>query len=167
MENILEGLHRPGHFQGVCQVVDRLLEIVEPNELYMGQKDFQQCKVITRLVELKGKKDQITIIIVPTVREKKGLAMSSRNMRLSKDEYNNAKAIYETLVFIKQNLDTEINELKQASTKKLEEKGFVVDYVEIANADDLQTAQNLNQPSVALIAASINKIRLIDNMLLN
>ncbi len=167
LENILEGLHRPGHFQGVCQVVDRLLEIVEPNQLYLGQKDFQQCKVITRLVELKEKKDQIRINIAPTLREKSGLAMSSRNMRLSIDQYRKATVIYETLLFIKQNLHIEINELKKISIKKLEEKGFVVDYVEIANAHDLQTAQNLNMPLVALIAASINGIRLIDNILLN
>jgi pantoate--beta-alanine ligase len=167
LENILEGLYRPGHFQGVCQVVDRLLEIVEPNQLYIGQKDFQQCKVIARLVELQGKKDQIMINIAPTVREKSGLAMSSRNRRLSEQQYQHATAIYETLLFIKQNLHIQINELKKASIKKLQERGFVVDYVEIANTDNLQTAQNLNQPLVALIAASINGIRLIDNMLLN
>lgn len=167
LENILEGLHRPGHFQGVCQVVDRLLEIVEPDQLYIGQKDFQQCKVIARLVELKRKKDQITINIAPTVREKNGLAMSSRNIRLSKDQYRRATAIYETLLFIKQNLHIEINELKKISVKKLKEKGFVVDYVEIATVDDLQAAQNINQPLIVLIAASINGIRLIDNMLLN
>lgn len=167
VENILEGLYRPGHFQGVCQVVDRLLEIVEPNQLYLGQKDFQQCKVITRLIELQGKKNKIKINIGPTVREKNGLAMSSRNMRLSKEQYNNATAIYETLLFIKQNLDIDIHQLKKISIKNLEEKGFVVDYVEIANADDLQSAKNLNQPLIALIAASISGIRLIDNLLLN
>ncbi|HVE61959.1 MAG TPA: pantoate--beta-alanine ligase, partial [Chitinophagaceae bacterium] len=167
LENILEGHYRPGHFQGVCQVVDRLLEIVEPDQLYIGQKDFQQCKVISKLIELKGKADQISINIVPTVREKNGLAMSSRNLRLSKAESNKAKEIYGTLVFIKQNLHIDINELKKTSIKKLEEKDFVVDYVEIANADNLHAAKHLNQPLIALIAASINKIRLIDNMILN
>ncbi|MFN2437677.1 MAG: pantoate--beta-alanine ligase [Chitinophagaceae bacterium] len=167
LENILEGYYRPGHFQGVCQVVDRLLEIVEPDQLYIGQKDFQQCKVISKLIELKGKADQISINIVPTVREKDGLAMSSRNLRLSKAEYNKAREIYETLVFIKQNLHIDINELKKTSIKKLEEKDFVVDYVEIANADNLHAAKHLNQPLIALIAASINGIRLIDNMILN
>jgi len=167
LENILEGYYRPGHFQGVCQVVDRLLKIAEPDQLYIGQKDFQQCKVIARLIESEGKKDQIKIHISPTLREKSGLAMSSRNMRLSKDEYHNATAIYETLLFIKQNLHIEINELKKTSIKKLEAKGLVVDYVEIANRNNLQTAQNLNQPLIGLIAASINGIRLIDNMLLN
>jgi len=167
LENILEGLYRPGHFQGVCQVVDRLLEIVEPDILYIGQKDFQQCKVITKLVETTWKKNHIKINVVPTVREENGLAMSSRNMRLSKEQHLNAAEIYKTLFFIKKNLHTELNQLKNTSIKKLEEKGFVVDYIEIANADDLQTAQNLNQPLVVLIAASIDGVRLIDNVLLN
>ena len=167
LENILEGLYRPGHFQGVCQVVDRLLEIVEPDILYIGQKDFQQCKVITKLVETTWKKNHIKINVVPTVREENGLAMSSRNMRLSKEQHLNAAEIYKTLFFIKKNLHTELNQLKNTSIKKLEEKGFVVDYIEIANADDLQTAQNLNQPLVVLIAASIDGVRLIDNVLLD
>ncbi len=167
LETTLEGLHRPGHFQGVCQVVDRLLEIVEPNYLYIGQKDYQQCKVITRLVDIKGKKNQIKIYIVPTVREENGLAMSSRNMRLSKMQYINAAAIYKTLLFIKQNLHIDFNQLKRTAIKNLEEKGFVVDYVEIVNANNLQTVESIDQPLVALVAASIDKVRLIDNILLN
>ncbi len=113
------------------------------------------------------KSNQIIINIAPTVREKNGLAMSSRNRRLSESQSQNAATIYDTLLFIKQNLHIAINELKQTAIKKLEERGFVVDYVEIANADNLQTAKSLNQPLVALIAASINGIRLIDNLLLN
>jgi pantoate--beta-alanine ligase len=167
LETILEGLYRPGHFQGVCQVVDKLLEIAEPHYLYVGQKDFQQCKVITRLIEITGRQNQIEIQIVPTVREENDLAMSSRNMRLPKDQYQNAATIYQTLVFIKQNLQIEFNQLKKMSIEKLEAKGFVVDYVEIANASDLKTAQNNDQPLVALIAASLGGVRLIDNILLN
>ncbi len=86
LEKILEGKYRPGHFQGVCTVVHRLLEIITPDNLYIGQKDYQQCMVIKKLVELTGMKNLIKINISPTLREKNGLAMSSRNMRLTKQE---------------------------------------------------------------------------------
>jgi pantoate--beta-alanine ligase len=83
IENKLEGYHRPGHFQGVCQAVDRLLEIVQPHNFYLGQKDYQQCMVIKKLLEMTGRENSIQLNIVPTVREEVGLAMSSRNLRLN------------------------------------------------------------------------------------
>ncbi|MFZ1534928.1 MAG: pantoate--beta-alanine ligase, partial [Chitinophagaceae bacterium] len=86
IETILEGKFRPGHFQGVCMVVHRLLDIVQPDNLYLGQKDYQQCMVISKLVELINQQDTIKVNICPTLREKDGLAMSSRNMRLNEDE---------------------------------------------------------------------------------
>ncbi len=85
LETILEGQYRPGHFQGVCMIVHRLLEIVKPHNVYIGQKDYQQCMVIKKLIELIGMDEQITLNISPTLREKDGLAMSSRNMRLNED----------------------------------------------------------------------------------
>ena len=93
LETILEGKYRPGHFQGVCKVVHRLLEIVKPTRLYIGQKDYQQCKVITRLLELIKNEIELEIIICPTLREKDGLAMSSRNLRLNSEERKMAKMI--------------------------------------------------------------------------
>src|SRR5690242_13565632 len=86
LEKILEGKFRPGHFQGVCMVVERLLEIVEPDKLYLGQKDFQQCMVIRKLISLMGKENTISLEISPTLREPDGLAMSSRNVRLNEEE---------------------------------------------------------------------------------
>ena len=83
LETIWEGKYRPGHFQGVCLVVKRLLEIVQPDMLFLGQKDFQQCKVIAKLIEILNFEKKIALIICPTMREPDGLAMSSRNMRLS------------------------------------------------------------------------------------
>lgn len=167
VETLLEGKYRPGHFQGVCEVVDRLLEIVQPHNLYLGQKDFQQCMVIKKLVSLTGREEQLKLKIVPTMREEDGLAMSSRNMRLSADQRNKATSIYKALQFIKNNYGTiGFDQLKQKAGEDLGRNGFNVDYVEIANAEDLSSAQNNSQPLVALIAASIGNIRLIDNLII-
>ena len=168
IEHRLEGFYRPGHFQGVCQVVDRLLEIVNPDSLYMGQKDFQQCMVINKLLELTGRSGKIQMNISPTKREVSGLAMSSRNLRLSEDEKKLAVSIYHQLEFIKQHLHTiPLQTLKEKVTTYLGEKGFGIDYVEIARSADLQTSENTGEAEVALIAASIGKVRLIDNLVLN
>src|SRR6185503_13424353 len=104
METVLEGKFRPGHFQGVCQVMHRLLEIVLPNNLYLGQKDYQQCMVIKKLIELIGLNDTIKVNICPTLREVDGLAMSSRNTRLLPDERIKATTISAALRYIKENL---------------------------------------------------------------
>src|SRR5262245_46576859 len=92
LDTVLEGKYRPGHFQVVCQVVHRLLDIVKPDSLYLGQKDYQQCMVIKRLAELTN--SQVKIIICPTLREEDGLAMSSRNLRLSPEYRKKAAKIF-------------------------------------------------------------------------
>jgi pantoate--beta-alanine ligase len=167
IETVLEGHYRPGHFQGVCQAVDRLLSIVQPHELYMGQKDFQQCMVIKKLLDLLGKANEIKLVIVPTAREKDGLAMSSRNMRLDAQQRSIAPSIYKELSLVKQTLDQKsFEELKSLGRKHLEEKGFAIDYFEIANANDLTAAKKDSDGLVALAAASIGNIRLIDNLVL-
>jgi pantoate--beta-alanine ligase len=169
LETILEGKYRPGHFQGVCKVMDRLLDIVKPDNLYLGQKDYQQCMVITRLVELMGQKETTNINICPILREKDGLAMSSRNMRLNKEERDKATAIYSALTYIKNNLTPgNIQSLKTTALAKLTDEGFKPDYVEIANADTLQLVNDWDgkQKLVALVAAFLNEVRLIDNLLL-
>lgn len=168
IENRLEGFYRPGHFQGVCEVVDKMLEIINPDNLYMGQKDFQQCMVVKKLLELTGKDERIRLNIIPTMREADGLAMSSRNLRLNSAEKNTATAIYKELALIKANFHSQpFDQLKQSAKVHLEDKGFVVDYVEIANRNDLAPAINSGEPCVALIAATLGQIRLIDNLLLN
>lgn len=168
IENRLEGFYRPGHFQGVCQVVDRLLDIVSPENLYMGQKDFQQCMVVRKLLELTKKDKTVHLTIIPTTRETDGLAMSSRNLRLSQEEKKIATSIYKELLLIKNGIRSHsFDELKQTAKTHLEEQGFRVDYAEIANQRDLSPAENLHDSTVALIAASIGKVRLIDNLLLN
>ena len=167
IETILEGFYRPGHFQGVCLVVDRLLNIVNPQCLYLGQKDYQQCMVIKKLLSIRGK-NHIQLVICETLRENGGLAMSSRNMRLSPDDLQKATLIYATLLFIKENLEKiPINDLKKVAHQQLTKNNFKVDYVEVANANTLEQAQNNQQPLVALIAATLNNVRLIDNLLLH
>ena len=168
IENSLEGFYRPGHFQGVCQVVDRLLEIVNPDTIYMGQKDFQQCMVVKKLLEITGKNNSIHLNISPTIRETSGLAMSSRNLRLDPLEKKIALSIYQELTEIKKQLHlAPLVQLKETAKQHLEQKGFKVDYVEIANSYDLSPATEASKASVALIAASIGTIRLIDNIILN
>lgn len=168
IENRLEGFYRPGHFQGVCQVVDRLLEITDPHNLYVGQKDYQQCMVIKKLLELTGRDELVRLNIIPTMREAGGLAMSSRNLRLSEAQKKTATSIYRELSLIKNNFQSQsFGQLKQLAKEHLETEGFVVDYVEIANRNTLSPAKKEDEPLVALIAASIGKIRLIDNLILN
>lgn len=166
IENILEGFYRPGHFQGVCQVVDRLLEIIQPHSLYMGQKDYQQCMVIQKLLELTGRTD-LNLKICPTQREEDGLAMSSRNLRLNENGRKQALNISKVLNFMKKEINhLPIPEIKDIAVKQLEKDGFLVDYVEISDAKTLEPANSKTNPLVGLVAASLNNVRLIDNMAL-
>jgi pantoate--beta-alanine ligase len=168
VETVLDGKYRPGHFQGVCKVVHRLLDIVQPNNMYLGQKDYQQCMVIKKLTELIQSSTQI--IICPTLREPDGLAMSSRNMRLNAEERIKAVRISEVLLFIKQEVKQGyLQDLKERCANYLSAEGYKVDYVEIANANNLELLENWDGKTklVALVAAFLNEVRLIDNMLVS
>ncbi|CAN5870578.1 pantoate--beta-alanine ligase [soil metagenome] len=168
LETVLEGKYRPGHFQGVCLVVDRLLDIVMPNNLYLGQKDYQQCMVISRLIDITG--HQTNIVICPTLRETDGLAMSSRNMRLDASQRILALDIYEALSLLKKEIKKgSLTEIKLNAREKLTAAGFKVDYVEIADSGTLllQEQWDGSQKMVALVAAYLGDIRLIDNLVLN
>ena len=168
LETILEGEYRPGHFQGVCNVVHRLFTIVNPDQAFFGQKDYQQCMVIQKLVELENL--PVNIIIYPTIREDSGLAMSSRNMLLSSEEKDEAIAIYRSLIFIKENKELlSINDLQKEASQKLIDAGFQkIDYVSICDAKTLQPVSKITDDikAVALVAAYLSGVRLIDNMLL-
>lgn len=168
LETLLEGAYRPGHFQGVCQAVDRLVSIVSPDILYFGQKDYQQCLVIKRLLALTGR-EHIEMNIMPTVREEAGLAMSSRNLRLTPETREKAVALYKTLTFLKAHIAQKtVAELEQWGMGFLKTSGFDVDYVAIADATDLSPVHNTNgKKVVGLIAATIGGVRLIDNLVLN
>lgn len=167
LETKLEGAYRPGHFQGVCQVVNRLLGIVRPDRLYLGQKDYQQCMVISRLIELTGIPTEI--VIVPTIREKNGLAMSSRNQRLSPEQRQQAAAIFASLKKIQaDHAPGNLIPLKQNAIRELTSLGFRVDYVEIAGASDLEITDfwDGSKKLIALAAAYLGDVRLIDNLIL-
>ena len=170
LETLLEGKFRPGHFQGVCQVMFRLLSMVQPHQLFMGQKDYQQCMVVSRLLTLM--KSPIQLITCPTLREPDGLAMSSRNLRLSPEDRQKATTIYQCLMLIKQQLNQGVfwPVIKEKGEKMLTDAGFRIDYVELADANTLQPATATmatvyQSPRVALIAAFLHDVRLIDNML--
>jgi len=169
IETLLEGQYRPGHFQGVCQVMRRLLDVVRPDDLFMGQKDYQQCMVLQRLLELRGM--QTRLHRCPILREPDGLAMSSRNVRLTPEQRLKAPAIYKALLSIKagwQPGQTSGQALIATAMEILEEAGFRMDYVSIADATTLEPlASRHPAPAVALIAAFLEEIRLIDNMVLS
>jgi pantoate--beta-alanine ligase len=167
LETILEGKYRPGHFQGVCMIVDKLLAAVMPNVLYLGRKDYQQCMVISKMMELRHY--NIRLSICDTVREKDGLAMSSRNMRLNEVERKQALRIIESLTLIKNNIKKgNVDILKKDATLFLEANGYKVDYTEIADAEtlELQHEWDGEKKLVALVAAYLNEVRLIDNIVL-
>jgi pantoate--beta-alanine ligase len=168
LENVLEGKFRPGHFQGVCQVMSRLLGIMKPDHLFMGQKDYQQCLVIKRLIHIL--KLRVQFHTVPTIREADGLAQSSRNRRLTPDQRKNATAISRALNEIQENLvPGNPKTLLETARKTLENAHFKTDYISISKADDLQPILTWDgkEKAVALIAAFQGDIRLIDNILLN
>ncbi len=138
IEYLLEGKYRPGHFQGVCQVMFRLLGIVQPDDLFMGSKDYQQCMVVQRLLAIMEL--PTTLHRCPILREADGLAMSSRNTRLDAAQRTNAQAIYRALCGIKEgwSAGTSIAVLIATATTLLEAAAFRVDYVSIAEATTLQ-----------------------------
>lgn len=167
LETVLEGKFRPGHFQGVCLVVHRLLNIIAADQLYLGQKDYQQCMVIKRLIELENIKTSVNIC--PTLRESSGLAMSSRNMRLGDDERKQALTIFETLSYLKNDIRPgNLTGLKKLAVNNLTGAGFKVDYVEIADAANLEIIEHWDghKKLVAVAAAFLGDVRLIDNLLL-
>jgi pantoate--beta-alanine ligase len=152
LEELLEGAHRPGHFQGVCVVVDRLLQAVNPDFIFMGEKDFQQIAVIRKMLEIT--KSKVNLIACPTVRESNGLAMSSRNSRLSPEQKTQALAIYHGF----------ISPSAAAFEEALVANGFEsVDYVACCDPLTLENKPWGERPCQILVAAFIGGVRLIDN----
>jgi pantoate--beta-alanine ligase len=166
--NILEGAFRPGHFNGMAQVVQRLLKIVQPDLLFMGQKDYQQQLIVVHLI--KKLKLNTQLVMCPTTREKDGLAMSSRNTRLDAPARKLAAQISKTLKYAQQQLQkpkTEIASLQQKCFQKLSQiEGIDPEYFEIRNAKTLEAPKRKTEKLVALTAAKIGGVRLIDNLLI-
>ena len=166
LEHVMEGEHRPGHFDGVGTIVKKLFEIVNPTYAYFGEKDFQQLAIIKKMVE----KERLNVKIIgcPIFREINGLAMSSRNERLSKPERQNAAIIFETLQEAKKLFVTKsAKEVTEFVTKIfLKVEGITMEYFEIADESTLLSCirKNKNKNYRAFIAVFVNNIRLIDNI---
>ena len=165
LDKVMEGKHRPGHFDGVVHVVHNLFKIVEPTKAYFGQKDFQQLAVIRKMNAHYG--FPIEIIACETLRENTGLAMSSRNMRLSEQEKKESLIIWQTLQFVKDNKVNFLpNELLVKATDYFKSGNLTLEYLDIVEVDSLEEAQDWESQTVCCIAAYCGKVRLIDNLLL-
>ncbi len=167
LDSVMEGKFRPGHFNGVVQIVSKLFTLVQPHKSYFGEKDFQQLAIIHLMTRKMG--FGIEIIDCPIVRETSGLAMSSRNERLTPEQREIAAGISEVL-FESQQLSA------QSSPAKLQTwvenkigliEGFRLEYFEIVDAKTLQTANNWNSQTVGCIAVFCGEVRLIDNIRYN
>jgi pantoate--beta-alanine ligase len=167
LENVYEGKFRPGHFQGVCLVMKRLLKAVQPHELFMGQKDYQQCMVVKELIRLENL--SVNLHTVATIREASGLAMSSRNLRLTPENKEKAAAIYREMKNMATNLKPgNLDQITAPAQQKLKSLGFTIDYFEFADEQTLEpvSAWNGKQKLVILAAVFLQEVRLIDNLLI-
>ncbi len=164
LEEILEGEYRPGHYQGVCMVVERLLNIVRPDSIFLGKKDYQQCMVLSKIIA--DRNIPVQIHLLETVRMDTGLARSSRNERLSKEEKKNAANIYSTLTNLAAAIaSAPLKESVEKDLALLQEKGFKVDYLTVADRKNLLPVKEYEQGEVViLIAAYLGEVRLIDNI---
>jgi pantoate--beta-alanine ligase len=168
LDKVMEGALRPGHYNGVAQVVSKLFKIVKPMKAYFGQKDFQQYTIIRSMV--KQMEMPIEIISCPIIREADGLAMSSRNIRITSEERKSIPVINNTLQLVKA-MSTlfPIAELKGIVENTVPEKNFIeLEYFEIVDAETLQPITDLQATTsaVACIAVKLSKVRLIDNIVL-
>ena len=165
----LEGKYRKNHFNGVATIVSKLLTLFKPNDVYFGEKDYQQTQIIRQLVRIE--KINVNIIICPTIREKNGLALSSRNNLLSDFEREKSAIIFESLTLLKKNFNSlKLESIKKSIIKSIQKnKKFKVEYLEIADSKTLQIHKKINPKKSyrAFICVNINHVRLIDNLLLN
>lgn len=169
LDQHMEGKFRPGHFAGVATVVKKLLEVVRPNKAYFGEKDYQQLLIVNKLVELL--KFPISIIGCPISRDENGLALSSRNSRMSMDDRLHASIIYKKLLLAKEQFfTTEVANIKATVQEFfLNDPKMELEYFEIVESDNLESISEINKNTKyrALIAVHINNVRLIDNIALN
>jgi pantoate--beta-alanine ligase len=166
LDLVMEGAHRPGHFAGVVQIVSKLFSAVGPCNAYFGEKDFQQLAIVRRMVE--KLKLPVNILGCPIVREADGLAMSSRNMRLSNEERKVAPFIYQTLLKAKKMWGSSSpNEIKSfVTTEFSKNKIFSLEYFEISDINTLQpVSANSHDTAVGCIAVHLGAVRLIDNVI--
>ena len=165
LENEMEGKYRPGHFDGVGTIVEELFRQVQPHNAYFGEKDYQQLAIIKKMVE--KTKLPVKIHGVPTLREEDGLAMSSRNVRLTETQRKEATIIYETLEKVKEWFKViSLEEIKQKVTDIFRNSNFELEYFVIADEETLKEANAIdeNREYRAFIVAYAGDVRLIDNM---
>ncbi len=167
LETVMEGKHRPGHFNGVATIVEKLFNIMKPEKAFFGEKDLQQLQIVKELV----KKMKVNTIIksIPTVRELSGLAKSSRNALLTQAQKEEASIIYKTLLYCKQNKQIPIKELKKHATDKIiSNKSIKLEYIEFINLETMRPIKSWREvnKNAICIAAYINRVRLIDNIIL-
>jgi len=162
----LEGASRPGHFRGVATVVAKLFNIVQPNKAYFGQKDAQQVVVIKRMVA--DLNMVIEIVVVPTVRENDGLAMSSRNIYVNPEERQAATILFRALTLARQlrlGGEKDTGKIRRQMTSLIQKEPLAkIDYVSIADAETLEELDLIDHLAFASLAVGIGKTRLIDNM---
>ncbi|MFW5820436.1 MAG: pantoate--beta-alanine ligase [Bacteroidota bacterium] len=167
LEKVMEGKYRPGHFNGVAQVVSILFDIIKPHKAYFGQKDFQQLTIIKELVRQLDL--DIEIVSCPIIREKSGLAMSSRNRRLDEKSMDDAAIIYKTLRSVIEKKDEKSPaELARWGAEIIDSHPAIeLEYFRIVNTGNLQPAKKWggSGEQVACVAVKINNVRLIDNMI--
>ncbi len=165
LENEMEGKYRPGHFDGVGTIVEELFRQVQPHNAYFGEKDYQQLAIIKKMVE--KTKLPVKIHEVPTLREEDGLAMSSRNVRLTETQRKEATIIYETLEKVKEWFKViSLEEIKQKVTDIFRNSNFELEYFVIADEETLKEASAIDEDKEyrAFIVAYADDVRLIDNM---
>jgi pantoate--beta-alanine ligase len=166
LDKVMEGKYRPGHFNGVCIVVKKLFDIVEPNKAYFGEKDFQQLAIIKYMV--KSLTISVQIIPCPTLREESGLAMSSRNTLLTSDERKNASHIFRILTEAKEKRkNTSVANLQKWVVENINEIAFFqLDYFEIVNFETLLPVSSWEETKNirACVAVKVGAVRLIDNI---
>lgn len=170
LDQIWEGEKRPGHFQGVTQVVYKLFTLVQPDIACFGQKDFQQVMVIKRMIAMKDL--PIQLAICPIIRDQDGLALSSRNARLSEAGKRTALALSRSLLYVKDHLHAPIplEEIKDKALQMLTDtEGLTVEYFAICESSTLKEVNHIDfsKQHVALVTAWVEGVRLIDNMILN
>lgn len=171
IETLWEGAMRPGHFKGVAQIVYKLLKLVHPNKSYFGQKDYQQTVIVKKLC--KDFSLTTEIIVCKVIREENGLAMSSRNIRLSENERHDASKIYEALISSKLLVQQKVYNIayiiEQATAKLLEINNVTLEYISIVDAENMSEVSeiNANSKQLMIIALRIGNTRLIDNMFIN
>ena len=164
----LEGASRPGHFRGVATICAKLFNIIQPTRAYFGQKDAQQAVVIKKMVV--DLNMNLEIIVVPTVREINGLAMSSRNTYLNPEERQAATVLFKALSLARElwhGGEKDADKIRHQMTSLIHKKPLAkIDYVSIADADTLEELKKIDRPAIVFLAVRIGKTRLIDNVIL-